>query len=213
MTTLYIVRHGQSMGNIQGIMTGQTDVKLSELGKKQATVTAEYLKNIHFDTAYSSDLSRAYETAQEILKYHGNIEISLDKRLREIDVGDWEGELYDELPKIYPVEYGIWLSDISKSCPLNGESPLAAYDRINSVIDEIARANEGKTVLIASHAMALKCLATRVLYNDASRLKDTKWSTNSSVSVFTYDLGKYELVEYSHDSHLGDMTTALPKTC
>ena len=59
----YLVRHGQSLGNLNRIYLGHTDVDLSELGYKQAEITAEHLRGVHFDSIYSSDLKRAHNTA------------------------------------------------------------------------------------------------------------------------------------------------------
>ena len=61
-TTLYLVRHGQSLGNLNEQMLGHTDLDLSELGYRQAAATFERLKDTHFDAVYSSPLQRAYNT-------------------------------------------------------------------------------------------------------------------------------------------------------
>lgn len=80
---IYLVRHGESIANAKGIHQGQKiDTSLSKKGLEQAKKIAERLKDENFETIYSSDLKRAYETAKEIAKFH-KLKIIKDKRLRE----------------------------------------------------------------------------------------------------------------------------------
>ena len=89
MTTFYLVRHGQSEGNLYGRFIGQGDVPLTELGVMQAQKTAEYLADVKFDQAYTSDLIRARKTGEVVL---GNRKIPLVSapNMREIFAGEWE---------------------------------------------------------------------------------------------------------------------------
>lgn len=87
---LYVVRHGQTDWNIQGLIQGSTDIELNSAGIEQAKQTAEILKDICFSTIYSSPLKRTIDTAKTINKYH-NIDIITDKRLIERNFGDFEG--------------------------------------------------------------------------------------------------------------------------
>ena len=79
-------------------------------------------------------------------------------------------------------------------------------------MEKIAKKCEGKTVVVATHAMALRCFTTKVLWNDVSKMKELPWASNASVSYFEYENGKFTLTEYSHDEHLGKLITELPKT-
>ena len=88
-TTLIIIRHGQSMGNVEGKFIGITDSPLSPLGIRQAQLTAEYLKDVKIDKVYASNLSRAKVTAEIIAQKHG-LNVNVEPDLREIDAGLWE---------------------------------------------------------------------------------------------------------------------------
>ena len=88
MTTLLLVRHGETDWNRDGRWQGQSDTPLNELGRRQARELAEQLDGV--DVVYSSDLARARETA-EILAERAGVEVRLDPRLRERGFGAWEG--------------------------------------------------------------------------------------------------------------------------
>ena len=78
---LIFVRHGQSMGNLNGTFLGWTDLPLSPLGFKQAEKTAQFLSSLNIDKIYSSDLLRAYETSLALSKKRGN-EVIKEKSFR-----------------------------------------------------------------------------------------------------------------------------------
>lgn len=80
-----LVRHGQTDDNLKKIFTGDNDVPLNETGFKQAKETAEKLRSIHFDLCFCSPLLRAKQTANEILRFHPNLPIIFDERLKERD--------------------------------------------------------------------------------------------------------------------------------
>ena len=87
MSLLILVRHGESEWNAKGLWTGLTDIGLSEKGKQQAKSIAGFLKDIHFDFAYTSVLKRAKETF-EIIKKNinlGKLNVLEDKSLNERD--------------------------------------------------------------------------------------------------------------------------------
>jgi len=90
VTTLLLVRHGETDWNADGRLQGQTDRPLSDYGREQARQLAEDLHGEGFDAIYSSDLSRARETA-EIVGGRLGLRVELDPDLREKDWGNWEG--------------------------------------------------------------------------------------------------------------------------
>ncbi|KAI5900462.1 phosphoglycerate mutase-like protein [Schizophyllum commune H4-8] len=92
LTIAYIVRHGETEENLKMIMQGQLDTQLNETGKEQAKLVADALREVAFDKAYSSDLSRARETAKAILSHHPSVQLVEDKALRERHLGDLQGK-------------------------------------------------------------------------------------------------------------------------
>lgn len=212
MTKLIFVRHGYSEGNLLGEFHGHMDGDLTELGHEQAECAGVYLKNRKIDVAYSSDLRRAYKTALHITKYHG-IEPIKDENLREIYAGEWEGKKFSELERDYPELYGTWRSDPADFVSIDGESMREVYDRLKTEVERIVGENRGKTVLVATHATPLRCLACTWLGKPLSEFNSVAWMNNAAISEIDYaDDGTITPIVINYTEHLGDLVTALPKT-
>src|SRR3990167_1331844 len=112
-TTFYIVRHGQSTGNINNIIQGHLDHPLSELGKKQAKERAKSFSNIKFDLVFSSDLLRARQTAEIIVLKH-KLVVSTTHSLRERYYGKFQGLSFSALPTPIKKIFDQWQSLSSK---------------------------------------------------------------------------------------------------
>ncbi len=209
MTKFIFVRHGQSEANRDGIFAGHYNCGLTEKGHAQAEMTAEYIyNNYKIDAAYGSDLKRAFDTGKHITDML-RIELVPDKRLREIYAGRWDGNLFSESRAKYPEEFYVWDNDIGNCRPTDGESVREVGARIFGAIADISAKNEGKTVLIATHAIpirALMCISQGGDYND---MKNIPWVSNSSVSVATFEDGKISFDIASYDAHLGEKSTKL----
>lgn len=98
---LYLIRHGQSTANKDGIIQGCKDFPLSEQGKAQAILLGQYLSEDNIDAIYSSDLTRAYDTAQKVV---GNRTLHIEKweKLREVNLGPLEGKTRYEMERDFP---------------------------------------------------------------------------------------------------------------
>ncbi|TBU65475.1 phosphoglycerate mutase-like protein [Dichomitus squalens] len=88
---VYIVRHGETDANRQGIIQGQLDTVLNDAGINQARLTADALEDVPFGAAYSSDLQRAKKTAEIVLESHPNVQLETTEALRERYMGEWQG--------------------------------------------------------------------------------------------------------------------------
>lgn len=93
---LLVARHGATLSNEEGRVTGQHDAPLSVLGKRQAEALGERLAGARFDAIVASDLSRALETAEAVARRVG-LPVIVDSALREISMGAWEGRVYSDL--------------------------------------------------------------------------------------------------------------------
>ena len=210
MTTLILVRHGESAANGKGCFAGQLDIPLSERGREQAVRTAEYIaKTYSVDKIYSSDLSRAYDTAKPIAKAFG-LEIIKDKNLREICSGDWQGLSFDELQEKYADSYGVWLKDIGNAVCPNGETVKILSERVFQAIERIANENEGKTIVITTHATPIRTICCKMKGLPVEELKNVPWVSNASVSVVTVEKNDWKLSEVSIDEHLKGLQTRFP---
>lgn len=210
MTKIIFVRHGESEANKAHIFAGHLDVALAEKGLEQARITAEYIASEYkVDKVYASDLKRAYVTGKCIADLTG-AEIITNPDLREIYAGDWEGKGFDVLQSEYKEEYGIWLSDIGRATPRGGESTKQLGERVFSAVNLIARENDGKTVVIASHGAAIRAVQTMIKYGNIEKMREVKWTTNASVTVFEYDNGSWSCITEGYDKHLGENRTDFP---
>ena len=208
-TKIYFIRHGQSLGNLNHTFLGHTDLDLSPLGYEQAMRTAQFLKNIHIDKVYSSDLLRAYNTCGEYLKICGKSAV-ISRDLREIFAGDWEGNSFDLLQTEYNESYNIWITDIGNARPDNGESVKELNKRVLNTVTKIAQENDYKTVAVFTHATFIRSIFNHAYGNSVDDMKHTPWATNASVSCLIYDGGKFEVINYSEDEFLVNIKSSFP---
>ena len=210
MTTLVLIRHGESQANRRSIFAGQIDPDLEERGVQQAELTAKFVsENFKIDKIYSSDLKRAFRTGESLAELTG-LEIIPKKELREIDGGLWEGESFDKLNEISPKEYQLWCDNIGEFQGVQGESMEALKCRIMDALTGIATENHGKTIAITTHATPIRVAVTHILHRSLSKMKDIPWATNASVTVLNFENGEWSVVKYSEDSHMDKLRTTLP---
>ena len=209
MTTLIFVRHGQSMANFTQSFAGNLDVELSDLGKKQAELAADYItKNFSIDKIYSSNLKRAYDTALPTAKKLG-LEVVATSDFIEIYGGLWEGLTFDEISERYPAEYAVWKDDFSHAqCPC-GESARDVYLRIKKATLKVAEENDGKTVLVAAHATVIRAVECFSKGYSEDQMGEVYFPHNASINIFTYEDGKITPKQTNITEHLGDLVTAL----
>ena len=207
-TKLYLIRHGESQGNQRDAFLGHTDLDLTDTGRTQALKTAEYLKQFPISAIYSSDLLRAYHTAQATSALM-NIPIIKEERLREIFCGAWEDQPFSLLLEKYPKSYGAWINDIDNAHPDDGESTLELQARVIEALQEIAENNVGKTVAIFTHATPIRCFAAYC--KGREKIKNVPWASNASVTEVEYKNSEFRLVAYSQDDFLGNLVTVLPE--
>lgn len=206
-TEIYVVRHGQSMGNLKDLFLGHTDLDLTELGYEQAELTARHLDGIRADAIYSSDLLRAFHTAECTARRKG-LPVIPEPGLREIHAGVWEGVVFAQIAQSHPEAFEVWRTDFGNSyCP-GGESVAELRQRITSTVEAIAKRHPGQTVFLFSHAVAIRTLAAAWAGLLADEMQLHPWPTNASVSHGRYCDGKFTLLEYSRDDFMGDMVTA-----
>lgn len=156
MTAARIIvwRHGRTAWNVEGRFQGQADVPLDPQGVEQAERAAKVLAGFSPTTIHASDLSRAVATAEALATVTG-LTVAVDKRLREIDVGSWQGLIGKEVRAADPgLAARLWAGeDVRRSA--TGESPTEVADRMNEALTEIAEAAEdGSTAVVATHGLS-----------------------------------------------------------
>lgn len=153
MTTFILVRHGETDWNRDGRFQGHADPPLNARGRRQAQALADLLTGERIDAIYSSDLRRAYETAQAVAARRG-LDVVVDPELRERDVGEWSGLTLPEIEERFPEELRRF-RDGGRSI---GESREALTDRVVGATRRIAAAHPDGQVLVVSHGGALRML-------------------------------------------------------
>jgi alpha-ribazole phosphatase len=154
MTHFCLVRHGQTDWNLEGRYQGQSDVPLNEKGHAQAKSLADQLCEHRFAAIFSSDLSRARQTAESIADVLG-LPVRLDPRLREIRLGEWEGILVTDIKKHYEQLWEQRLVDPANSRPPGGETVGEVATRVYATLDDVSRLFPAENVLIVSHGLSI----------------------------------------------------------
>lgn len=149
-------RHGQTIWNVERRFQGQTDIPLDETGEAQAEHAARRLATLRPDAIFSSDLTRAANTAAPLARLTG-LAVTLDKDLRERHGGVWEGLTDTQIGERYPAERATWN-------PPDGEPTTAVADRVSVALRRIAdTVEDGGLAVVVSHGAALRLGMARIL--------------------------------------------------
>jgi broad specificity phosphatase PhoE len=155
VTTLLLVRHGETDWNRDGRWQGGSDTSLNDLGRGQARALAQELDG-NVGVVYSSDLSRARETA-EIIAAKLGLEIRFDPRLRERGFGSWEGLTTSEIEERFADSHRRWLAGESAGAD-DAETFEDFFARVNGFLDDVLRRHPDDEVLVISHGGSIRVL-------------------------------------------------------
>lgn len=205
-TTFYLIRHGQSIGNLENRTLGHTDLDLSELGYLQAAATFEFMKDYHIDAIYSSPLQRAKNTVLPHAELRG-LEVECIDDLREIYLGLWEGMNIHDIVHRWPYTFTeLWRANFALSTPPKGEYVQDAAERVINVLKRLGEKHPGQTLLIGGHAGIFRAAVARIIGMEPERVgKEFPFPTNASITTLSYEDGKLSLVRYSEDAHLSSV--------
>ena len=157
---LYLVRHGQSEGNVNKYFHGQTDYPLTERGREQAREVAEKLKNTKFTRCCASDLQRAWNTALACLEFHQDITPEACPDLREHFVGEMEDIPWEEAQRRFPGVPEKFVNDWFHTVPPGGEDPQEMLHRVARCVDAIIA--RGEDTLLVSHFGTMSLIAVHL---------------------------------------------------
>ena len=148
MTEFLLVRHGETNWNRDRRFQGQADPGLNRTGREQARALADELAGEPIVAIYASDLARARETA-EIIGESVAAPVVLDRELREIDVGEWQGLTWPEVEERYPEGVRRW-HERGHGWE-SGETYEALGERVGAALGRIAAEHPGGRVVIVAH--------------------------------------------------------------
>jgi broad specificity phosphatase PhoE len=154
---LYCIRHGQSVYNAEGRIQGQSNVPLSELGRRQSEALARALADLSVEAIYASPLRRAMQTA-EVIAEALRLPVQTDPRLQEIDVGVFQDRLPAELAQLYPEELARWSSGDPDFVIPGGESRRQVGRRGREAFESIREAGPGQAVVVSHGRLLIETL-------------------------------------------------------
>lgn len=161
-TELWLVRHSETTANEEGIIQGHYDAPLSEKGREQARLLARRIALIPPDVIFSSDLSRASETAHAICEA-SNLPVHIDPRLREVDMGVWANLPIEEVARRYPTEWARSKAGDPNFRRGGGETAIEVQKRMVEAIDGFREKYCGQVIIIVSHGIAIRAYLAHCL--------------------------------------------------
>ena len=206
MSTLFtVVRHGETVANLNKVIQGQSDVPLSPAGEKQAELLARRWRRRRFDAVYTSDLSRAVRTAELIAP--GMTPVRTPD-LREMDLGAWVGHTTDEVAELYPEEWRAFRSCSVECRATDGESRRELLERVSRFFRAAAVRHEGQSVLVVTHGGALRAFFLMLMGGSLNENALLPSTGNTGVSTVRYDpeTDRWRIISWNDTAHLESLT-------
>jgi probable phosphoglycerate mutase len=181
-------------------MQGHWDGDVTALGEKQRDALSLRFRDIPVDAVYSSDLYRARFTATAVTKYHPELTVQTDRRLREINVGPWEAVPFANAVWEQPELFDVFMHD-PEHFYLEGAETYRQYSgRFEAALREIARAHEGQSVALFTHG----CVLSGGLHRILGIPHDSSKADNTAVTLLEYENGVFSPVFLYDNSHLSE---------
>lgn len=208
ITRLYLIRHGQSAGNAEGRFGGHGPTPLSELGKRQAELTARLLADERISVVYTSDLLRAVQTAEPLADLIGEPAMATPA-FRERNVGVLEGLTFDESRDRHPKDYFALVNRDVRHVITHGESYRQLLERTTRELWEIIRKHPGRRIAVFSHTGAI-CFMTLHLMGAIRRdTRNTPWIVTSNCGINRFEIRgrrNIRVLAINDTRHLADIT-------
>lgn len=188
MRRLIVWRHGETAHNVGGIWQGQLDTDLSETGRRQARESAVALAALAPARIVSSDLRRAADTAAELGRVTGTA-VEHDVRLREIDVGAWQGLSQGDVAERYPDEHAALVRGDDVVRGGHGESVAHVQQRAGQAVGSVLEALEpDQLAVLVTHGVTARTLVAALVGMD----QRTAWLTLAGLhNCHWAELGEY----------------------
>lgn len=200
MTTLYLLRHGETSFNAENRFQGHLDIPLNETGLTQAQLLGEALADINFSAIYTSDLSRALQTAQQVAA-HQQTAIFAVRRLREAALGDWEGYSGEEVAEKWPQELAAWRKDSLHNRPPGGETLQQVQARAIDLTNELVAKHPKERIALVGHGGSIRAIIAFVLQAELNIFPHLRLD-NCSISIVQITPERSILFGLNDFSHL-----------
>jgi alpha-ribazole phosphatase len=159
---LYLIRHATTDHNAQRRYTGQSDVPLSDDGRREAQRLAQRLARTPFTAIVSSDLIRARDTAAYLAQGR-DLAVQIDPDLRETNLGAWEGKTHEEARLLDPERMALWERDPARHAPPGGETIIDLATRMRRALDRWLVPDRQARVAWVSHGGSILVLLCALL--------------------------------------------------
>lgn len=199
-TRIIAIRHGETTWNVNSRIQGRLDIALNATGRQQAARMALALKEEPITAVYSSDLARAWETAEHLGGACG-LQVNPETGLRERGFGDFEGKTFAEIEALLPEQSMRWRKRDPEFAPAGGESLLALKRRVVEAAERLAAKHPGELIALVSHGGVMD-----VLYRAATRLDiqaPRTWTLgNAAINRLLWTPQGFTLVGWADTQHL-----------
>jgi broad specificity phosphatase PhoE len=199
MSMIYIMRHGESIVNVERRLTGRTlEGGLTDLGREQTAKAAVWLRDKGITAIYASPFERAQETAQIIGRALGLIPTPADG-LREMDCGDFDGRTDYEAWEAFGLVFKQWLEGDRRATYPGGESYQQGFTRYSAVLSQLESC---ETPLLVRHGGITISVLPYLCVNAAALQGDKEIHNTGFVVLERYDTGRYICRSWNLVEHL-----------
>lgn len=187
MTKIFLIRHGESQQNIDNVLSGVTDIPLSERGKEQCSKLANYFEGVKIDKVFVSPLQRAKDSAELVFPKHKSLSlIEVADSLIEFNYGDYEGYKRSEYDNSNDKIIQQWITAPSILTFPRGDNVREYAQRIFAGITKLADENRGNVIACISHRTAIRLIVAQIIGLHLDKFRSLPCS-NCGITEITYD--------------------------
>lgn len=202
MTTVYIIRHGETENNRLYKFVGSTDQLLNDRGIAQAETLRKPMSEVHLDRIYTSPYLRTTMTAERV-RNGRDIEVIGDRGLCEIHCGKWEGLGKPEIEALWPGQIELWEHTPDLLHMEDGETFSQVQERAVKAFTDIVKKEHGNSVAVVSHMLTIQLIMAKLLSVPIRDVWQMVRLENTSITTMQiHDNGDFEVLRWADESHL-----------
>jgi len=206
VTRILAIRHGETPWNVDTRIQGQLDIGLNDMGKWQALRVGQALREEDISAIYSSDLARAFETAQAIAQSNAlaaKLNVTPHTDLRERHFGHLQGQTWAEIEAGWPEDAKLWRGRDPHWSPIGGESLTVVRERIARCVHALASQHVGEQIVLVAHGGVMDALY-RLATNQPIQAPRTWHLGNAAINRLLWTPEGLSLVGWGDVSHFDD---------
>lgn len=198
---IFIVRHTETVGNVEKRLTGRQDYEITNRGKILVDELTDHFKNIKFDRIYASTSQRTVKTVEKLAELNG-IGVEEKEELCEMYFGIYDGWKWEEVDRVNPqVKLNQNKTNEILGIP-NQENTDDVANRIYECILNLARQNEGKTILICSHGVAIEAFLRKIAGVPFRYEKEKFCQHNVAINELEFENDEFYIIQLANTRYL-----------